>query len=236
MNIFVTGGGGGIGSAIVRLLAQDPANEVYFTHRGGGAAVDSLVKECPRVRAVRCDLSAPADLDRVKKELSGVEIDVLVNNAFPKPSFADLGRTEWADVERQLAGGVRGAFELAKFFSRGMKRRKSGSIITILSSVVVTPAAMMSSYVIAKHALLGLHQALACELAPFGVRVNAVSPSFTRTPMLSELPDHYVALAEQASPLKRLAEPIEVAEVVRFLLSEKASHINGANMPVTGGE
>lgn len=237
MNIFLTGGAGGIGSAIVRALAADPAHRITFTFWNGGERAAALERECPAAKGLRCDLSRAEEIERVKGELAGVEFDAVINNAFPKVRFSDLQKTQWSEVENAVAVGVRAAFEFSRAFSAPMRRKKSGAIVTILSSSVLgRPPAKMAAYVLAKHALLGLHKVLAAELSRHGVRVNAVSPAMIRTEFLSELPDHYVALAEQAAVAKRLATPEEVAAVVKFLLSDGASYVNGANIPVTGAE
>jgi len=171
-----------------------------------------LEQEHVGVKALRCDLSDPAAVESLVRELTPIEFDAVINNAFPRLELKPLAKVSWGEVERSLAVGVRSAFELSRAFSASMKRRKSGVIVNVLSSVVLADApAQMLPYVVAKHALLGLHKALAAELGKHGVRVESVSPNMVRTEFLSLLPDHYVALAERQAPGQGLLEPDEVA-------------------------
>ena len=86
-----------------------------------------------------------------------------------------------------------------------------------------------------KHALLGATKAWAAEFPRYGIRVNPVSPSMTRTNYLSDLPERLLQMLEEDLPLKRLAQPEEVARTIAFLLSPDASYIHGTNLPITGG-
>lgn len=234
MNIFLTGGSGGIGGAIVRLLGKDPTNRIYFTFNQDADSAAALEREFPSVKALRCDLADPAQLEGIKNELAGVDIDAVVNNAFAKLELKNVGQTEWSDVEHHLAVGVRSSLEFSRAFSRGMKLKKKGAIVTVLSSAVVgTPPPGMAPYLIAKYALLGVHQALAADLSPYGVRVNAVSPSMVKTGLLSNVPDHYVNRMEAAAPGGRLTTPEEVAAAVAYLLSNAAPEVNGANLTIS---
>lgn len=212
MNVFLSGGAGGIGGAIVRRLSRRPDVRVFLTYHGSAERARMLEQEHVGVKALRCDLSDPAAVESLVRELTPIEFDAVINNAFPRLELKPLAKVSWGEVERSLAVGVRSAFELSRAFSASMKRRKSGVIVNVLSSVVLADApAQMLPYVVAKHALLGLHKALAAELGKHGVRVESVSPNMVRTEFLSLLPDHYVALAERQAPGQGLLEPDEVA-------------------------
>ncbi|MGD0947519.1 MAG: SDR family oxidoreductase [Candidatus Binatia bacterium] len=98
------------------------------------------------------------------------------------------------------------------------------------------PPAKLATYVTSKHASLGLTRSMAVEFIRYGIGVNAVSPGMTRTGFLADLPQQFIEQVEAALPMERLATAAEVAAVIRFLLSPEASYINGANIPVCGGQ
>ncbi len=236
MNIFLTGGSGGIGREIVRALAAPKENTVYFTFCQNVQQAEQLVKKFRNVKALRCDLSKSEDIERVKKKLAGVEFDVIINNAFPKFELQEFTRTSWAKVQEAIDVGVKAHFEFIKEFSKPMVKKRQGSIITILSSVVLNkPPAQTVPYVIAKYAMLGFHQALVSDFVKWGLRVNAISPVMVRTDFLSNLPDHYVNMVEESMPSKKLLEAADVAGMVKFCLSRDAAQMNGVNIPLTGG-
>jgi NAD(P)-dependent dehydrogenase (short-subunit alcohol dehydrogenase family) len=109
--------------------------------------------------------------------------------------------------------------------------------VNVLTSYTLgMPPAKLATYVTSKHALLGLTRSMAVEFIRYGVRVNAVSPGMTRTDFLADLPQEFIEQVEAALPMERLATAAEVAAVIRFLLSPEASYINGANIPVCGGQ
>ena len=117
-----------------------------------------------------------------------------------------------------------------------MKEQKRGKIVSILTSYTVgSPPNRLSHYVTAKHSLLGLSKALAVELGPFGITFNSISPSMTNTPLIEHLPSKLKEITANQIPLKRLAEPHDIASVAVFLCSKNSDFINGENILVSGG-
>lgn len=229
MNIFLTGGSGGIGKEVIRAFLSDKANYVFYTYYHNAPEENSS----EAVKAFQCDLSSLEDVRRLIDELKDIEFDVIINNAFPKLEMQQFHKTEWKDVQGNMDVGVRASFELTKAFSRAMKKRKSGYVVNILSASVLgeSPKQMMP-YVIAKYALLGFHNALASEFKESGIKVYAVSPHMVKTDFLSELSDHYIAMTEESLPGKKLLDPAEIAEKVRFLVSDEETNANGINVPI----
>jgi len=228
MNIFLTGGSGGIGRAIIRSLTGEKENTVYYTYWKTKPQADP-----GNAKALRCDLGNREDVRKLVAEHQDIEFDVIVNNAFEKLELKPFLKTEWDDIQHSLDVGVRSAFELTRAFAKSMKRRKQGHIITVLSAVVLEKApAQMVPYVVAKHALLGLHNALAAELTKSGIRVNAVSPRMVQTGFIAQLPDHYVHMTADSMPNKKLLTPEDVADRVRYLVSEGPDDITGENLSV----
>src|SRR5207244_3753575 len=175
------------------------------------------------------NLDNPADIRRLAKEVG--DIDVLVNNA----GFSAWGPTAELDVatfDSMFASNVRAPFYLVAAFAPSMAARGTGSIINISSMAGRIGLPGGAAYGATKAALISLTQAWAAEFSPRGVRVNAVAPGpvYTR-PEARELFDTLGA----TTPLKRAADPKEIAEVVAFLASPRASYVTGAIVAADGG-
>jgi len=241
---FVTGGARGIGRATVEKFVAEGALVAFADlDEAEGRAIESLFRGTgARVRFVRADVTVEND---VRRAVYGIlqehgALDVLVNNAGINAYFdADaMSETEWDQV---FAVDLKGAWLCAKYALPPMKTAGQGSIVNIASIHATLTIAGMFPYAAAKSGLLGLTRSLALDYGPIGIRVNAVSPGYTRTRLVEEWmsrqPDP--AETERATlahlPLRRMATPAEVANVVAFLASDEASAITGANVAVDGG-
>ncbi len=228
---LVTGASGGLGRAIALQLARDGAEVIVHGRDAarGAATVEAIQAEGGRARFVSGDLSDPADIKRLIENVG--EIDVLVNNA----GFATWGPTADLDVagfDAMFASNVRAPFYLVAALAPGMAARGTGSIINIGSMAGSLGLNGAAAYGATKAALASLTQAWAAEFSPRGVRVNTVAPGpvYTRTDA-RELFDTLGA----TTALKRAAEPAEIAEVVAFLASPRASYVTGATIAADGG-
>jgi NAD(P)-dependent dehydrogenase (short-subunit alcohol dehydrogenase family) len=167
-------------------------------------------------------------------------IDVLVNNAGVN-AYADAETMTEAEWDAVFAVDLKGAWLCAKHVLPGMRARQSGSIVNIASIHATLTIAGMFPYAAAKSGLVGLTRSLALDCAPQGIRVNAVSPGWTRTHLVEEWfalqPDPAAAEASvmRAHPMRRIATPEEVARVVAFVASPDASAITGASIAVDCG-
>jgi NAD(P)-dependent dehydrogenase (short-subunit alcohol dehydrogenase family) len=186
------------------------------------------------VRADLLDRAAPAALVRdVVGFLGG--LDVLVNNAatpyVPHP-FEGLDYTE---VERQLDINLEAPFRLIQAALPHFLGLGGGVVVNVLSAAVAEPPAHMAHYVAAKAALAGLTRALAVEYGPRRIRFVTVSPGMVSTDLIRAVPERSRRVYAMQTPLRRLAEPEDVAEVVAFLASPGASFLTGVDVPVAGG-
>ena len=158
----------------------------------------------------------------------------LVNNA----GFSQDGlllKYSMETYDKVMATNVKGAFVCAKAAMRGMLREKWGRIVNVSSAVALRGNAGQTVYAASKTALLGLTTSLAREIAAKGVTVNAICPGLVDTEMTSHLDERARAYYLEQTPLGRTARLEEVSAVVRFLMSDEASYVNGAVIPVDGG-
>jgi NAD(P)-dependent dehydrogenase (short-subunit alcohol dehydrogenase family) len=237
--VLVTGGAQGIGRSIVEVARREGARVAFVDvdERAGRATAEALGGEALFVAAdVADEARVAAAVARVQAELG--PIGVLVNNA-GRNSYADavqMTEAEWDDV---FAVDLKGTWLMSKHVLPAMIERRSGAIVNVASLHAQLTARGMFPYAAAKSGMVGLTRSLALDVAPHNVRVNAVSPGYTRTALVDEYLDLRGAEEEAAilaaQPLGRIAEPREVAEVVCFLASDAASFVTGANWAVDGG-
>jgi NAD(P)-dependent dehydrogenase (short-subunit alcohol dehydrogenase family) len=229
---LVTGAGKGIGRACAEALADAGAQVIAVAR--SQADLESLEASHPNaISGWACDVTDTAFLDRIA---TLEELDVLVNNVgtnTPQP-FLEV---EVEALDRMLNLNIRSAFLVAQAAARLMVPRGSGSIIHMSSQMGHIGAARRSVYCASKHAIEGLTKAMAVELAPLGVRVNAVAPTFITTPMTAPMLSDPVFSAEVLSkiPMARVGQVEEVANAVVFLASPAAAMVTGDSLKVDGG-
>ena len=234
--ILILGGSSGIGEALARMLATD-GDEVTFTYFKNKDKAKAIESETG-AKAVFYDQAADASINELVQLAAAGNFDALVNNAAEPYKRESLLEANVDDFLNYFGRGVRGPFKICQAFAASAyKRTFAGKIVHVLSSVVMgLPPEKQSNYIALKYAWLGLMRAQAVEFRKINIQVNAVSPSMTRTPMISDLPERFVKMMEQALPMGRIATPDEIAGVIRFLLSPQAVYMHGANVPVTGGQ
>ncbi len=243
---LVTGGGSGVGKAIALALAEAGIKVTICGRRQ--QSLDTVAQSNPRIHGVSADVTDEASVKALYEtaEAARGAFDIVVANAGMSGS-APAHKTTLGDWQRTLDVNLTGAFLTVRPALAGMLERKRGRIVFVASTAGLKGYAYVAPYVAAKHGVVGLMRALACETAKSGVTVNAVCPGFTETEMLDGSIARIVektgrsasearAMLAATNPQGRLIEPDEVAAAVLWLAGEDARSITGQTISVSGGE
>lgn len=235
---IVTGGSRGIGKAISKALAAQGACVVIFDVNEADAikAAEELKLDGFQAEAYGVNVS---DFEQVKETIDQVlgnlgHIDILVNNAgiTRDTLLMRMKERDWDDV---LSVNLKGVFNCTKAVTRAMMKQRSGSIINIASVVGLIGNAGQANYAASKAGIIGFTKSIARELASRGVRANSVAPGFIVTKMTDVLSDEIKEDLQKQIPMGRLGKAEDVADLVVFLASDKASYITGQTIAVDGG-
>ena len=231
---LITGGSRGIGAELVRAFAREGYNVAFTYNRSENEA--SLLSRQTGALAIRADSAVEQDvIHAVRETLDKLgKIDCLINNAGISSFslFTELTLDEW---NRNLAVNLTGAFLYSKEVLPGMISRKQGRIINVSSVWGLVGSSCEVHYSTAKAGLIGMTKALAKEVGPSGITVNAIAPGVIDTEMNRRLSADDLLALEFETPLSRIGNPSEVAEAALFLASDGASFITGDVLNVSGG-
>lgn len=237
----VTGAASGIGRVSAKFYARDGAKVVVsdVNQTGGQETVEMIKDAGGEATFIQADVSDPGDcqaLVNLAVERYG-RLDIAFNNAGiggEQNPTADYSVEGW---QKLIGINLSGVFYCMKYEIPAMLQSGGGAIVNMASILGEVGFANSPAYVSSKHGLLGLTQNAAIEYGAQGIRVNAVGPGFIRTPLIAELEENeeIYNLLVSLHPIGRLGEPEEVAELVIWLSSDKASFVTGSYYPVDGG-
>jgi 3-oxoacyl-[acyl-carrier protein] reductase len=227
---LVTGASRGIGRAVAVELAGAGAS-VVVGYRSGREEAEALAQEIAG-RAVQADVSEPAEAARLVEEAG--DLDILVNNAGLTRDgvLARMSDDDWRVV---LETNLSAVFYTCRAVTRGMMKRRAGSIVNMSSIVGVHGNWGQANYAASKAGIIGFTKSLAQELGSRGVRANVVAPGYVKTQLTDVIPEDARAKMLELTPLGRLGDPEDVAGAVRFLCSDEAAFITGVVLLVDGG-
>jgi len=238
---LVSGASRGIGAAIAKLLAGQGAHTIVSSRRQADceAVVDDIVAAGGSAAALACHIG---ELDQIEALFAKVRekhgrLDVLVNNAAANPYFGSILKTDPTAFQKTVDVNIRGYFFMSTHGARLMIENGGGSIINVASVNGVNPANFQGIYSITKAAVISMTKAFAAECAEAGVRCNALLPGLTDTKFASVLVNTPAILQRALAhiPMRRVAQPSEMAGAVLYLASAASSYTTGAILNVDGG-
>ncbi|MDX2453574.1 SDR family oxidoreductase [Desulfosarcina sp.] len=238
---LVTGASRGIGQAIAETLAEQGAEMIVVSRK-----LESLETVAAGIRekggkavCFACNMGSLEGIDLLYEKICERygRLDILVNNAATNPYFGEMATVDEGVWEKTLEVNLKGPFFMIQKAIPLMQVAGKGAVVNVSSVNGIRPAVFQGVYSITKGALITMTQAFAKELAPHHIRVNALLPGFTDTQFSSVLMQNkeiYDMVVAQI-PLKRHAEPMEMAGAVLYLVSDAASYTTGACIPCDGG-
>lgn len=239
---IVTGGGSGLGQATAVRLAEEGVNiaVVDVSEKGGNETVEKVKNAGSDAIFIKADVSKAEEVKQyVDKTVEKYgQIDYFFNNAGISGSGEYFLNTKIEEIEQIVGINLLGALYGVRYVADVMLKNGGGAIVNTASSAGVIGQDSVVTYSATKHGIIGLTKSMVAEYAKDGLRLNAIAPGPTETPMVKAFYEANPEMKENAEsgiPQKRLGTPKEVAELVTFLLTSKAEYINGEVIRIDGG-
>ena len=237
----VTGASRGIGAEIARLLAAQGAHVIVSSRKQEDCqkVVDAIVADGGSAEASACHIGELAQIEALfaRLEQTHGRLDALVNNAAVNPYFGPITETDPAIFQKTVDVNIRGYFYMSSFGAKLMAKRGGGSIVNVASVNGVVPGFQQGIYSITKAAVISMTKAFAVECAEAGVRCNALLPGLTDTRFAAVLVNTPAILKQALAhvPMRRVAQPSEMAGAALYFASAASSYTTGAVLNVDGG-
>lgn len=237
---LVTGGTSGIGKEIAKLLLENGV-QVIINYGNNDDQANKAISEFKsfedKILLVKADVSKEKEVISMFKKIENKfgRLDFLINNAGTNvDSFIEnFDVTNWDKI---LDINLKGKFICTKHAVKLMRKSKNASIINIASRLGIKPCEEASAYCVAEAGVINFTKCSAMEFAKDKIRVNSISPTLTITPMaLSGWSEQEIEMTKENNPMKRLGEPIDIANMVLYLCSDEAKYITGQNISINGG-
>jgi len=238
---LVTGASRGIGESIARLLAEQGAHVIVSSRKIDGCqqVADSIAANGGSAEAFPCHVGNMEDISAIFAHIKNThsKLDILINNAATNPYFGDILDTDLAAYSKTVDVNIRGYFFMSVEGGRIMRENGGGAIVNTASVNALQPGPAQGIYSITKAAVVNMTKAFAKECGVHGIRVNAIAPGITETAFAGALftNEEIYQGAMQAIPMKRHAQPDEIAGAVLYLVSDAASYTNGECIVIDGG-
>ena len=238
---LIVGSTGGIGQATCLQLAKDGFDIAlhYFKNKNIANNLKSKIEGLGiNADIFNCDINDNSEVvrmvEKIDRKFGG--LTVLVNCASASVPNIKFSINEWEDMKLQLDMHLKGFYNLIKAVIPIFHINKYGKIIGLITQYIEDPQPELSHYITAKAAQLGLLKSLAVELAPKGIRINLVSPGMTDTDLIADVPEKIKQVTAAKAPLRRLANPEDVAGAVSYLSSKKSDYLAGETIRINGGQ
>ncbi|MGN6235349.1 SDR family oxidoreductase [Dyella sp.] len=238
---LVTGASRGIGAEIARLFAAQGAHVIVSSRKleDCQTVVDGIVAEGGKAEALACHIGEMAQIEALYAAIDARHgrLDVLVNNAATNPYFGPITDTDPAIFQKTVDVNIRGYFYMSSHAAKRMAKNGGGSIVNVASVNGVVPGFQQGIYSITKAAVISMTKAFAVECAESGVRCNALLPGLTDTKFASVLVNTPAILKQAMAhvPMRRVAQPSEMAGAALYFASAASSYTTGAVLNVDGG-
>ncbi|MGN6227399.1 MAG: SDR family oxidoreductase [Dyella sp.] len=238
---LVTGASRGIGAEIARLFAAHGAHVIVSSRKLEDCqkVVDGIVADGGQAEAIACHIGEMAQIEALYAAIDAAHgrLDVLVNNAATNPYFGPITDTELAIFQKTVDVNIRGYFYMSSHAAKRMAKNGGGSIVNVASVNGVVPGLQQGIYSITKAAVISMTKAFAVECAEAGVRCNALLPGLTDTKFASVLVNTPAILKQAMAhvPMRRVAQPSEMAGAALYFASAASSYTTGAVLNVDGG-
>ena len=235
---IITGAANGIGAKTAEIFAREGAKVVVadYAQEAGERVAQALKESGAKVIFVKVDVSDSASVQQLMdKTLEAFgRLDILVNNAGITADgwLVKMSEEAW---DRVINVNLKGVFNCSKLAAKIMMDQGKGVILNATSVVGLYGNMGQSNYAATKFGVIGLTKTWAKELAPRGIRVNAVAPGYTMTSMMDTVPEKLLDAFREKTPLKRLGEPEDIAYAYLYLASDEAAYVNGEILSVDGG-
>ncbi|WP_137227165.1 MULTISPECIES: SDR family oxidoreductase [Shewanella] len=238
---LVTGASRGIGKSVAKVLAQYGAHVIVSSRKieACQTVVDEIINAGGSAQAIACHIGELDQIDAIFAAITEQhgKLDILVNNAAANPYFGHIIDTDLTAFQKTVDVNIRGYFFMSTKGAQLMKDSGGGSIVNVASVNGVIPGDFQGIYSITKAAVISMTKAFAKECAQFNIRVNALLPGGTDTKFASALVDNPAILKQMMYhvPMKRVAQPDEMAGTVLYLASNASSYTTGTAINVDGG-
>jgi NAD(P)-dependent dehydrogenase (short-subunit alcohol dehydrogenase family) len=240
----ISGAANGLGQAFAKRLAEDGVHIAVVDIADASATAKMVEAAGRKCVAIKCDVSSPQPVNAMAAEVHKAfgRADIVINTAGVFPQI-DLDKLTFENWKRVLATNLDGTFLVSMAFIPGMRRRGWGRIVNLSSSTLGSVVTGFVPYMASKAGIVGFTRAMATELGPFGVTVNAIQPGLTKTPGAMGRPpragfktmDEEFAAVAQMQAIKRPEVPEDLVGAVSFLTSDDAAFITGQTLNVDGG-
>lgn len=239
---LIVGATGGIGSETARTLVKDGFNLILH-YNSNKSKAEELKEELQnltdkKIILVQANLLNAQEIDEMFFEINRYfsSISAFINASTLHFGNIKIINLEWDDISSQIDINIKTNFNLIKKIIPYMEMNNYGKVVFITTQATEQFNSEWLHYITAKSALNGFAKALAVELAPKGIRVNLVSPGMTDTELISDIPEKVKLLTSAKTPLKRLSKPIDIANAISYLVSDKSDFLTGETIRINGGQ